>query len=87
MRHGRLDNVWADLARPKSEPMPAQESQGISSEQLDLVEQIECRILLIRGHKVFLDSDLAKLYGVSTGTSMSRCAETTAGSLQILCLR
>ena len=31
-----------------------------------LVEQVERRILLIRGHKVMLDSDLAKLYGVST---------------------
>ena len=29
-------------------------------------ERIEQAILLIRGHKVMLDSDLAKLYGVST---------------------
>jgi ORF6N domain-containing protein len=29
-------------------------------------EQIERRILLIRGQKVMLDSDLAELYGVST---------------------
>jgi len=28
--------------------------------------QIESKILLIRGHKVMLDRDLAKLYGVST---------------------
>jgi len=47
--------------------MPEQESQSISSEQLDLVEQIERRIFLIRGHKVLPDSDLAKLYDVSTG--------------------
>ncbi len=47
--------------------MPEQESQSISSEQLDPVEQIERRIFLFRGHKVLLDSDLAKLYGVSTG--------------------
>lgn len=29
-------------------------------------ERIESRILLIRGHKVMLDSDLAELYGVAT---------------------
>jgi hypothetical protein len=29
-------------------------------------ERIERSILLIRGHKVMLDSDLAELYGVST---------------------
>ena len=29
-------------------------------------EVIECRILLIRGHKVMLDADLAALYGVET---------------------
>jgi len=30
------------------------------------IEQIESRILVIRGHKVMLDSDLAELYRVST---------------------
>ncbi len=30
------------------------------------VERIESRILLIRGHKVMLDADLAGLYGVET---------------------
>jgi phage regulator Rha-like protein len=30
------------------------------------VERIESRILLVRGHKVMLDSDLAELYGVQT---------------------
>lgn len=29
-------------------------------------ERIERAILLIRGHKVMLDADLVKLYGVST---------------------
>ena len=29
-------------------------------------ERIEARILLIRGHKVMLDADLAELYGVAT---------------------
>lgn len=36
------------------------------SQQLIPTETIERRILLIRGHKVMLDSDLADLYGVST---------------------
>jgi hypothetical protein len=30
------------------------------------VERIESRILLVRGHKVLLDADLAALYGVET---------------------
>jgi hypothetical protein len=30
------------------------------------IERIERSILLIRGHKVMLDSDLAELYGVTT---------------------
>jgi hypothetical protein len=30
-------------------------------------ERIERTILLIRGHKVILDRDLAELYGVTTG--------------------
>src|SRR5262245_59227927 len=30
------------------------------------VDQIESRILLVRGHRVMLDSDLAELYRVST---------------------
>ena len=31
-----------------------------------LIERVERRILLVRGHKVMLDSDLAELYGVET---------------------
>jgi len=34
--------------------------------ELILVEMIERKIYLIRGHKVMLDSDLAELYGVPT---------------------
>jgi hypothetical protein len=30
------------------------------------IQSIEGRILLIRGHKVMLDADLAELYGVET---------------------
>ena len=37
-----------------------------SAGKLILVDQIEPLIQTIRGHKVLLDSDLAKLYGVPT---------------------
>ena len=33
-----------------------------------LMERVERKILLIRGHKVMLDSDLAEMYGVETKT-------------------
>ena len=36
------------------------------SESMIPVERIESRILLLRGQKVLLDSDLAELYGVET---------------------
>jgi hypothetical protein len=39
---------------------------SISKPELIPVERVEKRILLIRGHKVLLDSDLALLYGVTT---------------------
>lgn len=34
---------------------------------VQLIDRVERRIFLIRGHRVMLDSDLARLYGVSTG--------------------
>ena len=34
--------------------------------EMVLVERVERRILLIRGHRVMLDADLAELYGVRT---------------------
>ncbi len=37
-----------------------------TSKSLIPIERIEKSILLIRGHKVILDSDLAELYGVET---------------------
>ncbi len=37
------------------------------SKSLIPVERIEKLIYLIRGHKVMIDSDLAELYGVTTG--------------------
>lgn len=43
------------------------EEKILSDQQVLIpVEQIEQTILLIRGHRVMLDSDLARLYGVST---------------------
>ncbi len=41
-------------------------SQIVTSSAIILTERIERRILLIRGQKVMLDTDLARLYGVST---------------------
>ncbi len=38
-----------------------------ASQQLVAVEVIERRILLVRGHRVMLDSHLAELYQVTTG--------------------
>ncbi len=37
-----------------------------ATESLTSVERIERLILVIRGQRVMLDADLAKLYGVST---------------------
>jgi len=42
-------------------------SQGGNMSALIPRERIEQTILLIRGHKVMLDSDLAHLYGVTAG--------------------
>ena len=36
------------------------------------LERVESRILMIRGEKVILDADLAKLYGVLTKRLMSK---------------
>ena len=36
------------------------------TQDLVMVEQIEPRILLIRGERIILDTDLATLYGVTT---------------------
>jgi hypothetical protein len=51
--HGRMfDGNWGD---------------GMTGMELVPEERIEKAILLIRGHKVMLDRDLAELYGVPTG--------------------
>jgi hypothetical protein len=38
----------------------------------ETLEQVSRGILVIRGHKVLLDADLARLYGVSTGRLMEQ---------------
>lgn len=50
----------------KSDDMPKTPSNP-DNPQIIPVETIQSRILLIRGHKVMLDADLAQLYQVSTG--------------------
>jgi ORF6N domain len=49
------------------------------------VERIERSILLIRGHKVMLDRDLASLYGVTTKVLTRRSKDIKTGSLKISC--
>lgn len=41
------------------------------------IERIENRILLIRGQKVMLDSDLAELYGVTTKRLLEQVKRNT----------
>src|SRR5205823_3434348 len=49
-----------------SDPRNVRDVVMAKSRQVVLVEQIEPRILLLRGQKVMLDADLAELYGVTT---------------------
>jgi hypothetical protein len=51
------------IVRDESEKMSG---KAIAMESLVPVEIIEKKILLIRGHKVMLDSELAELYGLPT---------------------
>ncbi|HEY9155741.1 MAG TPA: ORF6N domain-containing protein [Opitutaceae bacterium] len=46
--------------------MPAKSSKSSSAIALVTNEHIDRRVLLVRGQKVLLDSDLAELYGVET---------------------
>ncbi len=57
---------FATLPLIKSDDMPKKPSNP-DNQQIIPVETIQSRILLIRGHKVMLDADLAQLYQVSTG--------------------
>jgi hypothetical protein len=41
-------------------------SHTASTNKALLIKRVESRILLVRGHKVMLDADLAELYGVPT---------------------
>jgi len=47
--------------------MPPGERTGTVESGLVPVERIERAIVVLRGHKVILDKDLAALYGVTTG--------------------
>ena len=50
-----------------------------------LSQQVEQNILLIRGHRVMLDTDMAKLYGVPTKRLTNKFSATRSDFLQILC--
>ena len=52
-----------DMAKGKKRGSEVGESRAF----IIPVERIQSRILLLRGQKVILDSDLARLYGVATG--------------------
>jgi len=55
------------LAFAKLRDKQGEGSQGMAGKNaLIATESIETKILLIRGHKVMLDADLAELYGVET---------------------
>ena len=53
-------------------------------ESLIPVEIIERKIYLIRDHKVMLDSDLAELYGVTTGVLVQAVKRNAVGFPAIL---
>ncbi len=48
------------------------------------LEQIEQSILLLRGQKVMLDTDLAELYGVETKVLIQASSAIPSGFLRIL---
>jgi hypothetical protein len=49
------------------------------------VEQIARSILVLRGHRVILDGDLAAIYGVSTGRLNEAVSEKPGGFPMISC--
>ena len=53
------------IGKERNQPMRSHRS-NVDEKSLIPAERIERSILLIRGHKVMLDRDLAKLYGVTT---------------------
>ena len=61
---------WTEVSRRpisrKERAMARLRSQIVTSSSAIPAERIERHILLIRGHKVMLDADLAELYGVET---------------------
>ena len=58
---GPSKNTWYH-----ERPLPEEWKIVVSDSTLILVEQIEPRILLIRGQRVILAADLAAIYGVET---------------------
>jgi hypothetical protein len=52
------------MARRKSDTIAAIKDSAVS---VVPIERVERAILLLRGHRVMLDADLANLYGVETG--------------------
>jgi hypothetical protein len=60
-------------------------SQSAASREGVLEARAERRILLIRGQRILLDSDLAQLYGVTTGALVQAVERNSGGSRTTSC--
>jgi hypothetical protein len=61
---------------------PAKKINQVKKQSLILVNQIEPRILLIRGQRVILDADLAELYGTTT-KALNQAVKRNAGRFPV----
>src|ERR1700722_20317853 len=88
-RQRRENCLRAVVRLPRRAAQGAEHLKGsaVSANPLALapVEDITRVILVLRGHKVLLDTELATLYGSPLSASMSRFAATTSASLRISC--
>jgi hypothetical protein len=61
-----METALVSVGPQYSRYMPKQQTSSPADQLPIPMEIIECRIYLIRGHKVMLDSGPAELYGVPT---------------------
>ena len=59
-------------------------SRKPSTDLLATADEIQAMVHVVRGQRVMLDFDLARLYGVTTTRSMNRSLGTANGSQMIL---
>jgi hypothetical protein len=67
------------MVRRKDTPVVAIKTAAVS---LVPIERVEQAILLLRGHRVMLDADLASLYGVETG-ALTRAVRRNANRFPV----